>query len=142
MYLLDTNVISELVAKAPNREVVKWIDSLDSDDICLSVITIGEIRKGVERLPESHRKSKLRQWLAGDLLSRFADRILPLDVAAMLKWGDMMAGLEKSGVTLPAIDSLLAAQALLHQCMLVTRNTKDFRGTGVPLFDPWGCKGI
>ena len=135
-YLLDTNVISELVAARPNKDVLDWLDSVDPDDVLISVITIGEIRKGIEKQPASTRKERLQKWLHEDLLSRFADHILSLDVEAMLLWGEMMGRLEKSG-TSPAVDSMVSALALLHRCTLVTRNTGHFQNTGVTLLNPW-----
>ncbi len=136
-YLLDTNVISELVAKQPNAQVVAWIDALDPESIYLSVITIGELRKGIEKLPDSKRKTKLRDWLNDDLLRRFGGRILTLDVEVMLTWGELTGRLERSGRSLPAMDSLVAALSLHYNCTLVTRNEKDFKETGVTIINPW-----
>ncbi len=136
-YLLDTNVISELVTKQPNQQVVRWIDALDADSVYLSAITIGELSKGIERLPDSSRKETLRAWLNDDLLVRFAGRVLSLDVDAMLTWGRLTAQVEFIGRRLPAIDSLIAALAIHHNCSLVTRNEHDFNDTGVTLINPW-----
>jgi tRNA(fMet)-specific endonuclease VapC len=136
-YLLDTNVISELVAKQPDQRVLQWIDSLDPNSVYLSVITIGELRKGIEKLPDSKRKAVLDEWLNDDLLIRFRGRILVLDVDAMLTWGELMGRLERTGKPPPAIDSLIAALALHHNCNLVTRNEDDFIGTGVAIVNPW-----
>jgi predicted nucleic acid-binding protein len=136
-YLLDTNVISELVARQPNPSVVQWIDSLDPNSIYLSVITIGELRKGIEKLPDSKRKETLRDWLNDDLLIRFAGRILILDVDVMLTWGAMIGRLERSGKPLAAMDSLIAALALHHHCCLVTRNEDHFKETGIGTIKPW-----
>ena len=136
-YLLDTNVISELVAKHPTERVIRWLDELDPASIYLSVITIGELRKGIEKLPTSQRKEKLRNWLTDELLVRFRDRILVLDVDVMLAWGELVGRLERSGRQLSAIDSLIAALALTHSCSLVTRNEADFKDTGVKVINPW-----
>lgn len=136
-YLLDTNVISELVAKKPNPRVVQWIDGLDPNSVYLSVITIGELRKGIEKLPNSQRKQTLRDWLNDDLLIRFSGRILILDIDVMLMWGVLTGQLERTGKPLSAIDSLIAALALHHTCSLVTRNEDDFKNTGVPIINPW-----
>ncbi|MDP9314623.1 MAG: type II toxin-antitoxin system VapC family toxin [Chloroflexota bacterium] len=136
-YLLDTNVISELVAKRPNPRVIQWIDTLDPNSVYLSVITIGELRKGIEKLPDSKRKDILRMWLNDDLLIRFSGRILVLDIPVILTWGEMMGQLEQVGQPLPALDSLIAALALQHRCTLATRNTDDFRATGISLINPW-----
>ena len=136
-YLLDTCVISELVSKQPNLSVTTWIDSVDEERIFLSAITIGEIQRGVEKLPESKRKDELARWLADDLLVRFHGRILALDTDVFLTWGSMVAKLEQQGRTLPALDSLIAALALNHGLQLVTRNEKDFAQTGTSLLNPW-----
>jgi tRNA(fMet)-specific endonuclease VapC len=136
-YLLDTCVVSELVAKQPNPGVVHWVDSIDEEKLYLSVITIGEVKKGIERLPESRRKGKLVAWLQDDLLTRFQNRILPIDVGVMLLWGEFTADLEQQGRTMPAMDSLIAAIALQAELQLVTRNEGDFEHTGVPVTNPW-----
>lgn len=136
-YLLDTNVISELVARNPNPHVVAWIDTLDTDNVYLSVVTIGEIRKGIEKLPDSARKTSLENWLENDLLVRFAGYILELDVGVMLSWGVLTGRLERNGRTLPAIDSMIAALAIHHNCTLVTRNEDDFKDTNVIVINPW-----
>lgn len=136
-YLLDTNVISELVAKQPNRRILDWIDTLDSNHVFLSVITIGELRKGIEKLPPSPRKEALFDWLTTDLVLRFSGRILPLDIDVLLTWGQMTGQLEQIGRPLPAIDSLIAALALHHNYTLVTRNEADFKDTGITLINPW-----
>ena len=136
-YLLDTNVISELVAKQPSQKVVEWIDTLADERIYLSAITIGELKKGIEKLPASQRKELLREWLTEELLIRFAGRILPIDVAVMLTWGQLTATLEQRGRKLPAMDSLIAALAVQGGFTLVTRNEADFRDTGVTVLNPW-----
>jgi toxin FitB len=135
--LLDTNVISELTAARPNPLVVQWIDDIDPDRVYLSVITIGEVHKGIEKLPDSRRKEMLRDWLHNDLLVRFSGRILAVDIDVMLIWGTLMAQREREGKRLPAMDALIAALALHHQCCLVTRNEDDFKETGVTILNPW-----
>lgn len=136
-YLLDTNVISELAAKQPHVQVVQWIDNLDPNSVYLSVVTVSEIRKGIEKLPDSKRKDALQNWLYDDLLTRFTGRILALDTPAMLTWGKLTGRLERNKHTLPAIDSLIAALALHHTCTLATRNVRAFEATGVKFVDPW-----
>ena len=136
-YILDTNVISELVARKPNSKVVAWLESVDPDSIYLSVITLGEIKKGIEKLSASKRKNTLDSWFKEELLTRFHNRILPLDLPVLLTWGKLTARLEKHGTPLPAIDSLLAATALQAEFTLVTRNTGDFQLAGISLYDPW-----
>jgi predicted nucleic acid-binding protein len=136
-YLLDTCVISELVAKEPNPSVVGWIDSIDEDKLFLSAITIGEIKRGIEKLADSTRKSVLREWLEDDLLIRFRGKILPIDTAVMLVWGQLAAELHKQGKRMPAIDSLIAATCLQRRLELATRNEGDFAHSGVTVINPW-----
>jgi len=136
-YLLDTNVISELIAREPNQKVVDWIDSLDPETVYLSVITIGELRKGIEKLVPSRRKDQLTVWLENDLLLRFADKIVAITKDVMLVWGDLTGRLERDGKPIAAIDSLLAATALQGKYTLVTRNEEDFQHTGVSILNPW-----
>lgn len=103
----------------------------------LSAITIGELTRGVERLPESRRKQMLRDWLENQLTERFAGRILSLDIRVMRRWGSLVADLERTGRTQALMDSLIAAAALQWNLTLVTRNVDDFRATDVSLFNPW-----
>jgi len=136
-FLLDTCVISELVARQPNPAVIRWVDSVDEDKLFLSAITIGEIKRGIEKLADSTRKSALQEWLEDDLLIRFGDRILPIDTAVMLVWGQLAADLEKQGKRMPAIDSLIAATCLQGRLDLVTRNESDFAHSSVTVINPW-----
>jgi len=136
-YILDTNVVSELVAREADQKVVNWVDSIDSESVFLSVITIGELKKGIEKLSDSKRKKMLESWLEEDLLVRFRGRILPLDIPVLLTWGRLVASLEKEGKPLPAIDSLLAATSAQTGFTLVTRNTGHFDPTGISVFNPW-----
>jgi predicted nucleic acid-binding protein len=135
-FLLDTCVISELAAQQPDPGFVEWIDSIAEEKLYLSVITIGEIKKGIEKLPGSRRRSELTRWLEDELLVRFKDKILPIDVHVMLVWGELTANLEKQGRKMPAIDSLIAATAVQGKLDLVTRNEADFEHTGVSVFNP------
>lgn len=137
-YLLDTNMISELVARQPNEQVMAWLRNVPPNEVYLSALTIGEIKRGIEKLPgDSRRKHELTRWLEEELLVRFQGRIVALDAAVMLEWGRVVAGLEGRGRRLPLMDSLIAAQALYHRHELVTRNVKDFVGTGARLLNPW-----
>lgn len=136
-YILDTNVISELVAAQPNDRVVRWIEKIDPDKVFLSVIAIAELKKGIDKLPDSKRKDLLGIWLREDLLVRFQDHILPIDIDTMLLWGAMNARLEAAGRPISAIDALLAATAEQHQYTLVTRHTGHFENAGILLKNPW-----
>lgn len=122
-YLIDTNVISETLKPDPNKAVVEWFRSVNKDYLYVSVLTIGEIRKGIEKLESSNKKTKLVMWLEQELPSWFEDRVLSIDAEVAERWGYILA---KSKVNTPAIDSLIAATALVHNLKVVTRNTKDF----------------
>jgi predicted nucleic acid-binding protein len=136
-FLLDTCVISELVARQPDPGVVQWVDSMDETKLFLSSITIGEIKKGIEKLDATNRQRALSEWLEDELLVRFKDKVLPIDTAVMLVWGKLVADLEKQGKPMPAMDSLLAATALQGGLGLVTRNEDDFAHCGVTVINPW-----
>lgn len=137
-YLLDTCVISEYTRRKPDLRIIHWVDELDESKVFLSTITIGEIKKGIELLPDgSRRKQVLNQWLSDGLLIRFSGRIYPITVEVMLRWGSIYALLETSGQTVSTIDSMIAATALNHHAVIVTRNEDHFRPTGVEIINPW-----
>lgn len=136
-FLLDTCVISELATKRPNPAVVDWIDSVDPDSIYLSILTIGEVQKGIEKQREPRRKEALESWLHDELLVRFRDRLAMLDLGVLLEWGTLTGRLESQGKPMPAVDSLIAATALHGRFVLVTRNEDDFLRSGVQLLNPW-----
>lgn len=136
-YLLDTCVLSEFTRRRPDQRVVHWLSIADEDSLFLSVLTIGEIQRGIERLDDSPRKSELRTWLMNDLLPRFRGRVLSLDVQTLLVWGTLIARLERQGRPLSVVDGLLAATALAHDLILVTRNHADYSPTGIRVFSPW-----
>lgn len=133
-FLIDTNVISELIKPKPSPKVVGWIDANDEQLFHLSVLTLGEIRRGIVQLPHSRRRTDLAAWLNGDLLTRFAGRILHINEEIADRWSHI-AGTK--GATIPVIDGLLAATAIHHNLTLVTRNIRDMAQTGVVLFNPW-----
>ena len=136
-YLLDTCVISELIKKTPDPHVVGFVDSLEPDDVFLSVITVGEIVKGIEKLSDSKRKRELNTWLQEDLLIRFDDKVFPLDTEVLIEWGKLTAHTETTGRSIPAIDSLIAATVLAYDLTLVTRNVSDFEIAGIEIVNPW-----
>ena len=135
-YLVDTNVLSELRRREPEPRVVEWFADRPATTLFLSVLTLGEIRKGVEQLADRERKLRLLDWLEVDLPRFFAGRILAVDAAVVHRWGRLQAA---SGRPLPAIDSLLAATALTHGLRLVTRNSRDFAFVGLDVIDPWAA---
>lgn len=132
--LLDTNVLSELVRPAPDPGVVAWVRSVPDTTLHVSVLSLGELRRGIERLPDSARRERLRVWLEHDLPTWFEGRVLSVDVKVAEVWGRMLA---RAGRPLPSIDSLLAATALVHGLRVVTRNVRDYADTGVEVFNPW-----
>ncbi len=136
-FLLDTNIIFELVKPKPERKVTTWIESTDENLLFLSVLTLGEIRKGIASLRDASRRVVLEAWLDSDLVLRFAERILPIDRAVADRWGRLAADAAAAKSPLPVIDGLLAATALDQNLTLVTRNTKDIAVTSVSVFNPW-----
>jgi len=136
-YLLDTNVISEVVARRPDPNVTSWLQELEPEAVFLSVVTVGELNRGIQKLKESRRKRVLSNWLTGDLLVRFQDHLLPLDVPVMITWGALVARVEAGGKQIPVIDSLLAATAAQHGLTLATRNVRDFQPIGISIVNPW-----
>jgi toxin FitB len=136
-FLIDTCCISELVKKKPNPNLVKWFANQDELSMYLSIITFGELRKGIEKLPDSKKKKELNRWVKEDLNQRFKNRVLNITLAEVNKWGEILAAAEKNGYPLPAIDSLIAATAQVYDLTVVTRNTKDMEGSGVEVINPW-----
>lgn len=133
-YLLDTNVLSELRRKTPNAGVVEWFSKRPSTTMFLSVLTIGELRKGIEAVIEPGRKMTLLDWLEADLPIFFSGRILSIDAHVANRWGKIVAA---AGRPLPAVDSLIGATAAHHGLSLVTRNVKDFVDMGLDIINPW-----
>ena len=136
-FLLDTNVLSEPARQHPEERVVEWFRSLAPLDACISVLTLGEIGKGVSLMPPGPRKDSLRSWLAQDLPLRFRGRTLPVDMEIAFRWGEMAAEGRRIGRPLPVVDGLLLATARTHGLTFVTRNLRDCGDRGVPVLDPW-----
>ncbi|MDP1536359.1 MAG: type II toxin-antitoxin system VapC family toxin [Burkholderiales bacterium] len=136
-WLLDTCALSEYVKKAPAPAVIRWLDEQDESSLFLSVLTLGEIEKGILKLraSDARRSQKLTAWL-GKVEQRFAGRILPLDAAVLHAWAQLAASAELAGQRLPVMDGLLMATAQCHGLTVVTRNTEDFRFYP-QVFDPW-----
>jgi len=136
-FLLDANVISELTRPAPESRVTGWLDSVDESVLFLSVLTLGEIRKGLRNLAPGQRRARLESWLTTELTARFAGRLLSVDAAIADHWGQLAGDAQRRGTPLPVIDGLLAATALHHHLIMVTRNIQDFAGHGIDSFNPW-----
>jgi len=136
-YLLDTCVLSELTKKEPQTSVINWVDSVREQSCFISVLTVGEIQKGISKLPESPKKQELQNWLNCDLQQRFEGRILELNVEILIEWGRNLGNLKKGGIKLPVIDSLIAATALINSLTVVTRNTQDIERFGATILNPW-----
>ena len=133
-YLIDTNVLSEIRRKSPDANVVQWIRSRPATSLFLSVLTLGELRKGIDSLADAKRRLKLLDWLETELPLFFAGRILSIDEGVADRWGQLMAS---AGRPIPAIDSLLGATAAYHGLAMVTRNSKDFKNLGLEVLNPW-----
>jgi len=135
-YLLDTCAISEITKLKANRGVIEWLESTDSDDLYLSVINIGEIKKGINKLPASKKKQDLLFWLE-TLLEDYQNRILTVDLNVMENWSLLVANAEKKGQPVASLDSIIAATAYTHHLTLVTRNERDFYACNIPVINPW-----
>lgn len=134
--LLDTSVVSELYRAVPDQRVRDAIRQHHSDELFLSVITIGEVNKGIELLTPGRKRTGLETWLLG-LEQEFADRILPVDLETGRIWGRLAAQARLNGVQIPVADGLIAAAALRHGLWVMTRNTRHFDVSGVRVVDPW-----
>lgn len=135
-YLLDTCFVSELTKPEPNRGVTEWLQTANTEDLYLSVISIGEIKKGIHKLPVSKKKQRLLLWLE-TLMADYQERILGVDLAVMENWSVMIAAAEKSGQPVASMDSLIAATAYTHHLTLITRNESDFVACDIALINPW-----
>ncbi len=139
-YLLDTCVISELVKPIPNENVINWLNHTPTERLFLSVITIGEIRKGLTKLPESKKKTLLTNWL-NTLLEDYQSRIYPINLTVAENWGNIQGKAENNGVPLASLDSLIAAVAYTYNLIVVTRNEADFVASNVTILNPWNSQG-
>jgi predicted nucleic acid-binding protein len=139
-YLLDTCILSKArkINQPDSDKLRRWLDKHPDANFFISVISIGEIQAGISKLKkeESVKKNTFENWLLGDLVPRFGDRILPVDVSTCFIWGQLRGEAQKQGVILPATDALIAATAIQYQMILVTENVRDFTPTGVPIFNP------
>ena len=140
-YLLDTNVLSEAARPAPDASVLDWLEKRPALELAISVLTLGEIAKGVHLLSEGAKRERLAAWLSTELSAQFTGRLLPVDERVALAWGHLVADGRRTGRELPVIDGLLLATAMVHQLVFVTRNERDCAGRGVSILNPWGSAG-
>lgn len=133
-FLLDTNVISELRRRKPEPRVLRWFEQVSGDRFYFSVLTIGEIRRGIERLNDPLAQRRLEEWLESTLFPWLGSQLLPVNLAIAERWGRLSAA---AGRPLPVIDSLLAATVLENNLTLVTRNLGDFDLLGIGVINPW-----
>lgn len=136
-YLADTNAVSEFKKRLPNQNVLDWFAAQTEESLFLSVITIGEIEKGIAKILDPNRKAKYETWL-DNLIIRFDQRILPISVRVARCWGELYGTLQQAGRVLPNWDSLIAATALEYDLTIITRNEADFADTGVKVLNVWG----
>ncbi len=136
-YLLDTCLISELVKKKPNAAVVSWLDKQDEQSLFLSVLTFGELQKGISKLPDGERKDQLQAWAKHDLVERFTGRMIDINRETALVWGKLQGESEQQGERLPVMDSLIAATATAHGLIVVTHNLKDMERCRARVCNPW-----
>ncbi len=137
-YLVDTDVPSELTRERPDARVSTFLANAGQNRVFLSVLTIGEICKGIAELPASQKRTGLQNWLDAEVRSWFAGRILPVTEAIAERWGSLAAAAKQKGMTLAVVDGLIAATALHHDMTVVTRNVKDFAGLDAEVINPWG----
>lgn len=136
-YLLDTCMISELTKREPEENVLRWIEGVDESFLYISVLTLGEIRKGIVKLPDLAKKTALKEWLQNDVRQRFEGRIISISIDIAEIWGKIQGTAEQKGNKLPAIDSLIAATAIANGLKVVTRNTTDIERAGAMTYNPW-----
>ncbi len=136
-YLLDTCLISEVARPRPEGKVIEWLAAQRDGALFLSVLTLGEIEKGAAKLQDAERAERIRRWLREDLQLRFTGRILPINQEVAVRWGRLAGEARRGQRTLPVMDGLLAATALVFDLVVVTRNVTDLQAAGARVLCPW-----
>lgn len=136
-YLLDTCVISELTRELPSENVVAWFESANEHRLFLSVVSIGEMQKGIYGLERGKKRTRLEKWFIDEVVPGFSGRILEIGQKTMSTWAKLSVDLRAKGIVRPSFDSLLEATALEHDLVFVTRNTKNFQGSAMTILNPW-----
>ncbi len=136
-FLLDTNVVSEWVKPRPHAGVVRWLAAADEDRVFISVVTLADLRHGVDRMPPGGRRARLDAWLRDELPLRFEERVLPIDASVADAWGRLTAKREAAGRPIGTMDAWIAATAEVRRLTLVTRNAADFAGSVKSIVNPW-----
>ena len=136
-FLLDTNVVSETIRPRPQQSVIDWIEAQTPTDLFLAAQTMGELMRGARKTKETARRKQFERWIEQDLARQFEAQILPFDGTAAAVWGRLMGDGDRTGRTPAAADAQIAAVAIQHELILVTRNEKDFVHFDMQLLNPW-----
>lgn len=136
-YLLDTCTISEVTKNRPDRNVVSWYESREETRLYLSVITVGEIERGIYGLPRSRKRTRLEKWFYDEAIPGFHGRIFDIGLRTMATWAKLAIDLRKKGIVRPSFDSLLEATSVEHNLILATRNVRNFHQSAATIFNPW-----
>lgn len=139
-WLLDTNVVSETALPRPNRAVLAWIARQPEDLVAISIVTLAELQDGIISIADDRRRTQLTQWLERSVLPWLGERSLPVTLEILMKWLEVGRTLARNGMTRNSADLLIAATATVHNLTIVSRNARDFAGTGVVVYDPWNGK--
>lgn len=136
-FLLDTNIVSEWVKPRPDPGVIEWLAEIDEDRVFLSVVSLAELRHGIERLAAGKRRKRLDSWLRDELVPRFEGRVLSIDESVADHWGEVVSRREAMGRPIGVMDAFIAATANVHLLKLITRNESDFRSAAKEIVNPW-----
>jgi toxin FitB len=136
-FLLDTNVVSEIKRPKPAPRVTQWLVEQRKDDLFLAAVSLGELVRGVERLPVGSRRQTLERWITHEIMQDYKGRILAFDKGAAETWGRILGAGDRVGRALPVLDAQIAATAISRSLILATRNIEDYAAMGVKVFDPW-----